>query len=295
MKSLVLVITPATGFGELIQQSLDASGLYQTTPVSNGEHALYIAGREKVNLVILDSDLEGYNLKELVDQLRRHSERLKLVVIPPDMQQPHPDLDQLGVDAYLSKPFYLPDLLDTVNILLQSDPEHAQPAESDSHAISSSGGPPIAASSPGSADHPREPAPDWFQDVEQVEGELMANYPATQACGVFLLRYDQLWASVGKISESEIQNLASLLTSHWAHGSDTDLARFIHLAECGGDCMLYATHIGEEYVLALVFEAEKPFSLIRKQTARLVHNLRHSANLFFELETLEAVSSEVKV
>jgi hypothetical protein len=232
-------------------------------------------------------------LPELVDQLRRsidqQGEKLRLLIVPPEADQVA-DFEQLEVDGFISKPFYLPDLLEKVGQILgveqqpPIDPIETEQPTAREHTSSRKNG--LGKNQVRTAPPPeQEPAPGWFQDADQVRRVLEEGFSASMACGAFVLRYDQVWASVGQIPAEISQELGISLAQQWSTGSGTDLARFVHLEVCGGDCMLYATNLGDEYLLAIVFEAERPFSLIRKQASKLARCLRQPLNQHPDLET----------
>ena len=68
--------------------------------------------------------------------------------------------------------------------------------------------------------------------------------------------------------------IASTLARNWSGGKGSDLLRFIHLESTKAEHMLYATQLAEGVLLAMVFDAETPFSTIRSQAGQLVTSLR---------------------
>jgi REP element-mobilizing transposase RayT len=83
----------------------------------------------------------------------------------------------------------------------------------------------------------------------------------------------QLWAYAGQLPQSATIELAETLARYWDRSSENDLVHFIRLASTSAEHMLYATRLAEGMVLALVFDAETPFSTIRGQASHLVHSL----------------------
>lgn len=278
----ILVATPTLGFGELIRQSLEDAGTFSVVITSGCETAVQLAEKEAYALAILDSDLDECLLTELAEKLRaateRQGEALRLLIVPPGENETA-EYEALQVDGYISKPFYLPDLLEKVSrILGVEQPVTADPLEAEAPAPREQAtGRKNGLGKNQVRTNPRpqiEAAPGWFQDPDQVRRVLEEGFSASMACGAFVLRFDQVWASVGLIPAETSQELGISLAQQWSTGSGTDLARFVHLEVCGGDCMLYATNLGDEFLLAIVFEAERPFSLIRKQANRLARRLR---------------------
>gem|GEM_PF-3588232 len=150
MAAKILVATPLAAFGELIRQSLEEVGRYQVEVTGSAADAIARCHKTLFDLAILDSDLKdagpigafGRAVLELVP-------RVQLVVIPPDNNPNHPKLGGLKVQAFLNKPFYLPDLIETVEHLLANPPGEAHegsapPAvgEQDTHSSSPPAGRP---------------------------------------------------------------------------------------------------------------------------------------------------------
>lgn len=300
----ILVATPTLGFGEIIRQSLEEAGAFQVVITSGCETAVQLATKEPYALAILDSDLEDCFLPELAVELQaaaeQQGEKLHLLIIPPDEISKH-DFEAIEIDGFLSKPFYLPDLQEQVSQILgiEEKLESELPGDEQGDEAQQSGGRRNGSGKnalrTGTRAQP-EPAPGWFQDADQVQRVLEDGFAESMACGAFVLRYDQVWASAGQIPIETSQELGISLAQQWSKGSGTDLARFVHLEVCGGDCMLYTTNLGDEYLLAIIFEAERPFSLIRKQAGKLARRLRqtgeHNSNAETDIQLSEEVQEE---
>ena len=88
-----------------------------------------------------------------------------------------------------------------------------------------------------------------------------------------ITRRDNLWAYAGQLSQDAAKELAVTVTRHWDGQKGSDLLRFVRLEATKAEHMLYATRIADDVVLALVFDAETPFSTIRTQAGQLAHSL----------------------
>ncbi|HMS01257.1 MAG TPA: hypothetical protein PKE62_18585, partial [Anaerolineales bacterium] len=77
--------------------------------------------------------------------------------------------------------------------------------------------------------------------------------------------------------------IALTVTRRWGGQKGSDLLRFIRLEATRAEHMLYATRLADDVVLALVFDAETPFSTIRSQAGKLADSLALS-----EAEVVEA-------
>jgi REP element-mobilizing transposase RayT len=87
-----------------------------------------------------------------------------------------------------------------------------------------------------------------------------------------ITRSNDLWAYAGGLSQSAAKEVAQTVTRNWDGQKGSDLLRFIRLESTKAEHMLYATRLGTNIVLALVFDAETPFSTIRSQASQLVND-----------------------
>ena len=114
--------TPTLGFGEMIRQTLEGTGALSVGVASGTDSAKQQATNDPYAMAILDSDLGLSELKNLAQHLRQTSPSLHLLIIPPEEEGLQREIETLEPDGFLSKPFYLPDLLETVQTLLGIDP-----------------------------------------------------------------------------------------------------------------------------------------------------------------------------
>ncbi|KAA3644650.1 MAG: IS200/IS605 family transposase [Chloroflexi bacterium] len=262
----ILVVTPSKGFGELIQQVLEEAGNYAVVSASSGGEAVQLVKTEAPALCILDADLKDVPLPDLGDTLRDMQPGVLLVLIPPD-DDPDEELPEMDADGYLSKPFYLPDLVSTVEEVLQGRKVEKKVVASDDPAETIQGGEaPAAKSFEG-------PAPEWLKDVDAAARHLARLTLESASQAALITQGSEIWAYAGELDQDAAEELASTVAHYWADDGGADLARYVRLDATGGDYMLYATDLGENFVLALAFDAEMPFSKIRSQANRLARDL----------------------
>jgi REP element-mobilizing transposase RayT len=99
----------------------------------------------------------------------------------------------------------------------------------------------------------------------------------SSAQAALITRGDSLWAYAGQLSQGAAKELAMTVTRHWDGQKGSDLLRFVRLEATKAEHMLYATRLADDVVLALVFDAETPFSTIRTQAGQLVNRLSTQA------------------
>jgi REP element-mobilizing transposase RayT len=113
----------------------------------------------------------------------------------------------------------------------------------------------------------------WLQDVAKAAQHLTRLTLESSAQAALITRRENLWAYAGQLSQNAAKELAVTVTRHWDGQKGSDLLRFVRLEATKAEHMLYATRLADDVVLALVFDAETPFSTIRMQAGQLVNRL----------------------
>ncbi len=259
----ILVVTPNTGFGELICQILTESGHYALSLSTNKKDAKKKVEEEDPALVVLETDLNGNHIGGLVDTFRDNNPELLVILITPEGAPEEASFEEVQPDGLLSKPVYLPDLVTEVESVIQKSGLKNLDRARTKPTISR---PPQHAAV--EEDTPA-PAPEWLSDVNLVAQYLTRLSLESASQASLITKGDQIWAYAGELPRLAAEELALNVAVHFEDGGGSDLARFIRLEETGGEYMLYATGLGGDYVLATVFDAEMPFSKIRAQASNL--------------------------
>jgi REP element-mobilizing transposase RayT/CheY-like chemotaxis protein len=248
----LLVVTSDFPFGDLIRQSLEETGRFIVRIAGEKESAVAFVKEVDNPLVFLDSCLAEKDLLQIGAQVRHANANTRFVVISEAGW--HSALEELAPEDYLSKPFYLPDLLEMMNSFY---PAPAAPE-----------------TSPASADTGSNPP--WLSDVTRAAQHLTRLTLGSSAQAALITRDDQLWAYAGQLPQSATGELTETVSRYWDRQEENDLVRFIRLDSTNAEHMLYATRLTRDMVLALIFDAETPFSKIRMQANQLVHSLSTS-------------------
>ncbi len=135
----------------------------------------------------------------------------------------------------------------------------------------------------------RNPTLPWLQDVTKAAQHLTRLTLESSAQAALITRGETLWAYAGQLSQGAAKELALAVTRHWDGQKGSDLLRFVRLEATKAEHMLYATRLADDVVLALVFDAETPFSTIRSQAGQLVDLLSTPSP-----ETMELPANEQK-
>lgn len=265
MIASILVATPHTAFGELLRVSLVDNGPYQVELVQSVNEARACSQRNTIHLAILDAALNDEPFIPLCMDILKQQPGVRLVVIPPDNNPNHPALGGLMPHGYLSRPFYHPDLINTVTRLLAERNRQFQ-----AQSISGS-------AAPLSAVQPAVEIPPWLQESLILRGYLEKEMAKTRAVAAIAAinspGSDSIRANAGSLNEKAAQELIDIVFRYWTNAEKTDLMRFVRLAEEKKDFLIYATPVIGELALILVYDTASPLSLVRPQTKSMAQSL----------------------
>lgn len=262
MAEKVLIVTPYVALGRLIRQSLEQSA-YEVQVTESADDALELASKVAFSVAILDADVNALSIVDLGQSLVTNYPDLRLVVIPPNNDPDSPLLDGLSPHALLSKPFYLPDLLQTIRSLLAGNLGEPAPIAPDAG---------TPQSLPGETDPLPVPRP-WYEDPDQTFDHLACISLGPRVHEAIITCSGKLWAYVGQLTPEAAAELAATTIRYWEEGVKGDLARFVNLKSNGCQYFLYATQLLGNQVLTLIYDSNMPFSRIRSQSNQLARSL----------------------
>jgi len=244
MPADILVVTPSSTLGESIRRPLEETGLYRIHVVNNKATAVTHEKEVGSPLAMFDLALGEEWVKEIVQALRTVSPGINIIVLCDDTIIP-PSFDELRPWILVRKPFRMTDFMTAI-----SQPQ--SPSVSQTNPISSL---------------------PWLSDVTKAAQHLTRLTLESSAQAALITLKSDLWAYAGGLSNSAAKEVAQTVTRNWDGQKGSDLLRFIRLESTKAEHMLYATRLATDTVLALVFDAETPFSTIRSQASQLVSNL----------------------
>lgn len=117
----ILVIDDSLAVQDIARMALSGSG-YQVTTASNGAAALTYPCIEDVNLIVIDSDLEGLSGEQTTTILKQHGHTHPIPVVllvPEEKMSSRESLALSGACGYLLKPFDGPALVRKVEQALE--------------------------------------------------------------------------------------------------------------------------------------------------------------------------------
>lgn len=252
MAKNILLVTADANFARVLLQGLEQEGHRIHIVKAKGE-AVVRADEENCTLAFLDLDLGEQAVADIGLALRTLNPNLRLVLFS-DADTP-PALDSLRPWTLQRKPYFLPDLITMLN-------EKSTPLSK-----------PPSSPAPSRSVEFNDPALPWLQDVTKAAQHLTRLTLESSAQAALITRGDKMWAYAGGLSQNAANELAMTVTRHWDGQKGSDLLRFVRLEATKAEHMLYATRLADDVVLALVFDAETPFSTIRSQAGKLADSL----------------------
>jgi len=248
MPADILVVTPSTPLGETIRQTLEETKLYRIHIVNNKASAVVRANEVGIPLAMFDLTLGEEWVQEIAFALRTVRPGINIVILCDEDVTP-PLFDGLRPWILVRKPFRMADFMDAIT---QPQPTPVQTPQPQPNTVT---------------------ALPWLSDVTKAAQHLTRLTLESSAQAALITRKSDLWAYAGGLSNSAAKEVAQTVTRNWDGQKGSDLLRFIRLESTKAEHMLYATRLSSETVLALVFDAETPFSTIRSQASQLVTDL----------------------
>ncbi len=247
MAKSLLLVTSDQNFARVLLQGLTQEG-FSVHVVNRKAEAVVRADETNPSLAFLDLSLGERAIAEIGSALRTLKPNLRLTLFS-DADTP-PALDELRPWTLLRKPYYLPELVTMIN---QDSTPLSKPVSRPTQT--------------------GDPALPWLQDVTKAAQHLTRLTLESSAQAALITRADKMWAYAGGLEQNAAKELAMLVTRHWDGQKGSDLLRFVRLEATKAEHMLYATRLADDVVLALVFDAETPFSTIRSQAGKLADSL----------------------
>lgn len=252
MSVSILVATPYAAFGELLRISLGENSKYLVTLVSSGKEAQQVVENNEFRLAIFDSAITDINFFRLCKDLLTDPKNTRLIIIPPENNPDHPTLQGLTPHGYINRPFYLPDLLETIDRLI-GEMASTFPAAPPQNLY-------------------------WLTDSNTARSYLQQGLPLTQALCAIISSYTlekklDLVAFAGQIDLPAINELGNIVCRYWDYDGKADLLRFIRLELDKQEYIVFATHIANNLILIMVYSALSSLSQIRSRTKKFAQTL----------------------
>lgn len=244
MTENLLIVTTDLKFGQTIRNSLQDTGSYRVHIVNNKAAAVVRTDELACQMAFLDLQLGEQTVEEIGQSLHTINPDIKLFLLADDNAIP-PTLDSIRPWTLVRKP-YLPELVKTSMGPLTNSTTTPKSTTAN-----------LA----------------WLSDVSKAAQHLTRLSLESSSQAALITRDGELWAYAGQLSQTAAKEIAQTLAKNWSAQKGSDLLRFIRLESTKAEHMLYATELAENVLLAMVFDAETPFSTIRSQASQLVTSL----------------------
>ena len=131
MRIRVLIVEDDEVFRRPLQRALEAAG-YEVVAVPSGEDALAVLDRSAVDLLLTDHRLPGMDGVQLITRSKAMHPALAVIVMTAHgTAESAVDARRHGADAYLVKPFAMPDLLVALHGALEQQKSPSRAASSE--------------------------------------------------------------------------------------------------------------------------------------------------------------------
>ena len=253
MTNNLLLITNDAKLSNVMKQGIEQAG-YRLYIAKRKGDAIILADEENCSLAFLDLDIGERAVTDIGYAIRAVNPTINLILFSDD--DTPPALDEIRPWALLRKPSHLSELLNMLN----NNPSEPKPsrASNESPAVQ--------------LNNSNDELP-WLKNETKAAQHLTRLTLESSAQAALITRKNNLWAYAGQLSQEAAKELALTVTRHWDGQKGSDLLRFVRLEATKAEHMLYATRLADDVVLALVFDAETPFSTIRNQAGQLVNRL----------------------
>ncbi|MEI7643411.1 MAG: response regulator [Chloroflexales bacterium] len=116
----ILLVEDDSHIGRIIELALPELGIpYEFVSAISAEEGIEQWEQRPFDMLLTDYNLRGMNGIQLIEQLRRQGFRVPaLLVTAYDSPEIRREVRNLSIDAYLTKPFFIDELVDTVRRLL---------------------------------------------------------------------------------------------------------------------------------------------------------------------------------
>ena len=264
LKVPLLIVSPQVDFGVHLRDGFDPTRI-DTFFTADLSQAIQYVRQHDCRTIILDAELEGVGLSvlDIGYALRQIRQDIQFILVTHAGQEL--DAAFLYPVATLVKPLSIPDLLKLIDRVTMVGMEEKNKVSS------------LAQFTPAGDLGDDSSQMLWLTDVGKAAQQLTQLTLESSAQAAFITRKNELWAYAGQLSREAAQELTDSIQRYLENQGESDLLRFVRLNATKAQHMLYVRKLSEAMTLALVFDAETPFSKIRSQAGKLVKNLVDSS------------------
>ena len=258
MEMNIVLATPDAQFGELIKNYLEKSGLIKISITGSDTEIHRKIKSLDPSALILDSRLRDINIFDVSIQLKESNPSLKTIALISEKDRKPEWVMVQAFDESIIAPFAPSDLVDKLlKVLRKKVPAF------------------VTSSMTGQQTSllDEEQSRDINLDISKAAQYLTQLSLKSSAQAALLTRNGKIVAYAGELDRVAAEELGYLIGVYWEKDGGNDFARYISLETTETDHMIYATSLENGLILALVYEADMPFSEIRTQAGELSRKL----------------------
>jgi len=252
----ILIETPHSDFGDIVSQSLGKEAECDVqVATSNSEAITLIKKSTNLNYALLDMDMGVEKALEQGFTLRKAFPSIALILI--SKKYPPAEMEDIRPWKFLRKPFILRELLELI-----SDGNDSPVQKPDFIDVS------FRAAA-------EDTLPAWYTDEVRATKNLVAAISNLVVQEAILVSDTSILAHSGELPRDAVEECSTLVRKYWGENSTAELIKPIRLQTTRKEHLLSATVVAVGIILALTFDAETPFDILRSQTRYLTNVLKN--------------------
>jgi CheY-like chemotaxis protein/REP element-mobilizing transposase RayT len=252
----ILIVTPHSDFGEIVSQSLGKEASCDVIVATSISEAITQTKKSKnLNYALLDMEMGVEKVLEQGFTLRNAFPPISLILI--SKKYPPPEMEDLRPWKFLRKPFVQRELMDLIR-------DGNDSMDQTSEFIDSNFG--------GRAE---DTVPAWYMDEVLATKNLVAATSNMVVQEAILVSNTGILAHSGELSKDAVEECSRLVRRYWGDNSTADLIKPVRLQTTSKNHLLSATVLAVGIILALTFDSETPFDILRSQTRYLTGVLKN--------------------
>lgn len=299
-KPNILVVDSDEGFGMMLTEGLQNSGIYTAALVNSGEDALQSVVESQYDLVIIDVAIADMNPATLIKAIREAKDGTKIMMTPMIGRDLPTEFKALDINGVLPKPFFvgdLPALVDQAMGLNRArSAAPAPPPRPGSGSSATVPSPSSATSTPPQEQSLASPAlpassavappfvpQETIRFLRASEKEILRLLNdlnrEVRAEAILLIAGHELVANSGMLRREECVDLAVLVAQSSQAASQAaaflgeQAGRFTQSLHEGGAYRLYTLTLTEGILLSLALSTNVPLGMIRHQSRQIAEQL----------------------
>jgi CheY-like chemotaxis protein/REP element-mobilizing transposase RayT len=252
----ILIVTPHSDFGEIVSQSLGKEASCDVTVATSISEAITQTRKSRMlNYALLDMELGVEKVLEQGFTLRNAFPPISLILI--SKKYPPPEMEDLRPWKFLRKPFVQRELIDLIRDGNETGEQNSVSVDA---AFSS---------------RVEETAPAWYMDEAIATKNLVAATSNLVVQEAMLVSDTGILAHSGELSKDAVEECSRLVRRYWGNDCTADLIKPVRLQTTSRNHLLSATVVAVGIILALTFDSETPFDILRSQTRYLTGVLKN--------------------